>query len=70
MSSSGPAWGHQVELIEGMKVSSEKAIEEYKMSKAFKDEMIEGTLNMFLSGFDECQKQVQLLYPDLDLEKL
>ena len=44
------------ELIEGEKVASEKAIEEYKASKAFKDEVIEGALDMFLSSFDECQK--------------
>ena len=43
-----------VELIEGTKVTSKKAIEEYKASEAFKDEVIEGTLDIFLLGFDKC----------------
>ena len=46
------------EQIEGIKVASEKAVEDYRTSKAFKDEIIESTLDMFLSIFDECQKQV------------
>ena len=37
-----------------MKVALEKAVEEYKTSEAFKDKVIEGALDMFLSGFDEC----------------
>ena len=41
------------ELVKGAKVSSEKAIEEYKKSEAFKDEVNEGALDMFLFGFDE-----------------
>ena len=48
--------GHESELIEDAKVTSEKAVEEYKMSKAFKDEVTEGALDMFLFSFDECKK--------------
>ena len=59
-----------VELIEGTKVASEKAVEEYKKLEAFKDEVTKGILDMFFFGFDECQKQVQLLHLDLNLEKL
>ena len=44
------------ELTEDARVRSEKAIEEYKKSKAFKDEVNEGTLDMFLYGFNECKK--------------
>ena len=58
------------ELVEGTKVVSEKAIEEYKLLEAFKDEVTEGALDMFLFGFDECKKQVGFLYLDLELGKL
>ena len=44
------------ELIEDTKVTSEKAIEEYKMFKAFKNEVTKGALDMFLFDFDECKK--------------
>ena len=44
------------ELVESVKVTSEKAVEEYKMSKAFKNEVTESTLDMFLFGFDVCKK--------------
>ena len=57
-------------LIKGTKVASKKAVEEYMTFEAFKDEVIEGALDMLFSRFDECQKQVRLLYPDLDLGKL
>ena len=46
--------GRVAELIEGARVASEKAVEEYKTFESFKDEVIEGALDMFLSGFDEC----------------
>ena len=58
------------ELVEGTKVALEKVVDEYKMSEAFKDEVIEGTLDMFLFGFDECRKQIRHLYFDLELGKL
>ena len=58
------------ELVKDTRVTSKKAIEEYKKSKAFKDEVIEGTLDIFLFGFDECKKQIRFLHPDLGLGKL
>ena len=58
------------ELVESAKVASEKAVEEYKTSKVFKDELTEGSLEMFLFGFNECKKQVGFLYPDLELGRL
>ena len=58
------------ELTEDAKVASEKAIEEYKKSEAFRDEVTESTLDIFLFGFDECKKQIGFLHPDLELEKL
>ena len=62
--------GRVFELIEGTKVASEKAIEEYKMFDAFKDEVTKGTLDMLFFDFDECREQVGFLYPDLELKKL
>ena len=59
-----------IELIKGMKVTSEKAIEQYMTSVAFKDELTEGALDMFLFGFNECKTQVRFLYPNLELGKL
>ena len=61
---------HVSELVEGTKVTKEKAIEEYKMFEAFKDEVIEGALDIFFFGFDECKKKVGILYLDLELGKL
>ena len=58
------------ELIEGTTVTLEKAVEEYKLSEAFKDEVTKGSLDMFLFCFNKCKKQVGFLYPDLELEKL
>ena len=58
------------ELVKDAKVTSEKAMEEYKESEAFKDEVNEGTLDIFLYGFDECKKQIGFLHPDLELKKL
>ena len=58
------------ELVKGKKVASKKVVEEYKMSEAFKNEVTEGALDMFLFGFDECRKQIGLLYLDLELGKL
>ena len=45
--------------------TSEKTIGEYKKSEAFKHEVIEGSLDMFLFDFDECKKQIGFLHPDL-----
>ena len=42
------------ELIKDMKVALKKTVNDYKTSEAFKDEVIESTLDMFLSSFDEC----------------
>ena len=42
------------ELIEGAKVASKKVVKEYKTFEAFKEEVTEGALGMFLFGFDEC----------------
>ena len=44
------------ELTKDARVTSEKVIEEYKKSKAFKDEVTEGALDMIFFGFDECKK--------------
>ena len=61
---------HVTELTENVKVILKRAVEEFKASEAFKDEVIESALNMFLQGFDECQKQLQLLNLGLNLSKL
>ena len=58
------------ELTEEAKVISKRVVEEFKTLEAFMDEVNESALDMFLKGFDECQKQLQLLYPNLDLSKL
>ena len=42
------------DLTEGVKVTSKKSIKKYKALEAFKDEVTEGSLDMFLSRFDEC----------------
>ena len=55
------------ELIEDAKVTSAKTVKEYKRSEVFKDKVTEGTLDMFLFGFDECKKQIGFLHPDLKL---
>ena len=44
------------ELTEDARVTLEKAMEEYKKFEAFNDEVIEGALDMFFFGFDECKK--------------
>ena len=43
-------------LIENARVILKRAIEEFKASEAFKDEVTEGALDMFLQGFDGCLK--------------
>ena len=58
------------EIVESAKVTLEKAMEEYKKSEAFKDEVTEGALDMFLFSFDECRKQIGFLHSELEQEKL
>ena len=62
--------GRMAELTEEAKVTFEKAIADNKASEAFMDKVNESSLDMFLRGFDECQKKLWLLYLDLDLSKL
>ena len=59
-----------IKLTKDAEVISKRAIKMFKASKYFKDGMNESALVMFLQGFDECQKQLRLLHPDLNLSKL
>ena len=57
-------------LTEEAEVASKKAIMDFMAFEAFIDEVNESALEMFYKGFNECSRQLRLLYPDLDLSKL
>lgn len=53
-------WTKKLEVeAKATRAAKDQAIEEYKWSKDFKDEMVEGCLESLHLGFFECNKKVR-----------
>lgn len=56
--------------MKSAQAAAEKAIEEYKESEDFKDEVVEGCIESLPLGFLECKKKVATLFSGLDLKDI
>lgn len=57
----------KAELVEEW---AHRAVEEFKGSSAFEDEMIEAGVESYKTGFVDCLEKISKLYPNLDVSKM
>ena len=49
-------------------LAKKSSIKEYKSSDDFHEAVVQATSKYFVEGFDFCKKQIDRLYPELDIQ--
>lgn len=57
----------ELEAARAIEETQKKAMESFKASNTFQEEVIEGSSTSYIYGFDDCNMMVARLFPDLDL---